>query len=111
MEASTFGQFLQHFETARVFAYLQSLDLQGMVKNPYFLIGSAAFALVCLWLRWRLLLVAIFSSVGFLWLLSYTLARGTTLDGGMSNDTLLIFVGGCTALVFLVIYVLFIRSE
>ena len=111
MDSSTFSQFLQNFETAKVFAYLQGLDLQQLLKNPFFLSGSAVVTLVCLWLRWRLLLVLIVSFFGFLWLLSYTLARGTSLEGGMSNATLLIFVGGCAALVFLVIYVLFIRNE
>jgi hypothetical protein len=111
MDSNSFSQFLQPFETNRVFAYLQSLDLQQLVTNPYFLSGSAIFALVCLWMRWRLLLVVTFSSVGFIWLLSYTLSRGTSLEGGMSNETLLLFVGGCTVLVFLVIYVLFIRND
>jgi hypothetical protein len=105
------SQFLENFETGRILAYLQNLELQQLVQSPYFLGGTAALAILCLLMRWRVLLGILLSISGFVWLLSYTLARDVSLEGGIGNETLLIFVGGGAALVFLVIYLLFIRGE
>jgi hypothetical protein len=104
-------EILQKFETSNVVAYLQSLNLQELIHHPYFLGGTAVLAVTCLLMRWRLLLATTLGICGFAWLLSYTLARDTSLEGGMGNDTLVIFVGGGAVLVFLVIYLLFIRGE
>jgi peptidoglycan/LPS O-acetylase OafA/YrhL len=104
-------EILQNFETSNIVAYLQSLDLQELIHNPYFLGGMAVLAVICLLMRWRLLLATVLGISGFVWLLSYTLARDTSLEGGMGNDTLAIFVAGGAGLVFLVIYLLFIRGE
>lgn len=111
MNFTSFMEFLQRFETARVVAYLQALDLQALIHNPYFLGGTATLAVIALLMRWRLLLVTILSISGFVWLLSYTLAQDTSLEGGMGNETLIVFVFGGTAIVFLAVYLLFIRSE
>jgi hypothetical protein len=48
---------------------------------------------------------------GFIYLLSYTLAQGTSLEGGMPTDALLVLIGGGSFLVFLAIYLLFIRND
>jgi hypothetical protein len=111
MSTNSFSKFLQNFETANVLAYLQSLELQQLVQSPYFLSGTVVLAIICLIMRWRVLLVAVLSISGFVWLLSYTMARGASLESGGGNETLLIFVGGGAVLVFLVIYLLFIRGE
>ena len=62
-------------------------------------------------MRWRLLLVLVMSITGFIYLLGYTLSKGTSLEGGMPGDSLMVLVGGGTFIVFLAIYLLFIRSE
>jgi len=111
MNRDSVTEFLRNFETGNVFAYLQSLELQQLVQSPYFLSGTVVLAILCLVMRWRLLLAAVLSISGFVWLLSYTLERGASLEGGGGNETLLIFVGGGALLVFLVIYLLFIRGE
>ena len=111
MNFTSFMEFLQRFETARVVAYLQALDLQALIHNPYFLGGTAFLAVLCLWMRWRVLLALLLSLSGFVWLLSYTLAQDTSLEGGVANDTLIVFVFGGTAIVFVAIYLLFIRSD
>jgi len=64
-----------------VVEYLQTLDLQELIHNPYFLGGTAALAIIALLMRWRVLLVTILSISGFIWLLSYTLAQDTSLEG------------------------------
>ncbi len=111
MNSTSFTDLLQRFETDRVIAFLQTLDLQELIQNPYFLGGTGALAIIALLMRWRLLLVTILSISGFVWLLSYTLAHDTSLEGGMTNSTLIVFVFGGAVIVFLAIYFLFIRGD
>lgn len=107
----TIIEFLQNFETAKVIAYLQEAEMQKVMKSPYFLGSAAVLAIVALIMRWRLLLVTVMSITGFVYLLTYTLEQGTSLEGGITNDTLMVFIGGGAVLVFLAIYLLFIRDE
>jgi peptidoglycan/LPS O-acetylase OafA/YrhL len=102
---------VQNFETTRVVAYLQALNLQELVHSPYFLGGTAALAIIALFMRWRMLLVTVLCLGSFAWLLSYTLGKDTSLQGGGGNDTLVVFVLGGGVIVFLAIYLLFIRGE
>ena len=111
MKITSFADLVEQFETSRVIAWLQALDLQALVHSPYFLSGTAALAIIALLLRWRMLLVTVLTISGFAWLLSYTLARDTSLEGGLGNDTLVVFVFGGAAIVFLAIYLLFIRGD
>lgn len=107
----TIIEFLQNFETTKVIAYLQEAEMQKVMKSPYFLGSAAVLAIVALIMRWRLLLVTVMSITGFVYLLTYTLEQGTSLEGGITNDTLMVFIGGGAVLVFLAIYLLFIRDE
>ncbi len=107
----TIFEFFRHFETARVVAWLGNLDLNELIHNRYFLGGTAALALIALFMRWRVLLTTLLAVAGFVALLSYTLQRGTGLEEGLRTDTLLIFVGGGVALIGAVIYFLFIRTD
>ena len=111
VDLSSFMGYLQQFETAKVLKYLETLNLQELMRNPYFLGGTGALGIVALLMRWRLLLVVILTITGFIALLSYTMEHGTSLEGGLASDSLLVFIGGGAVLVFLVIYLLFIRSE
>ena len=111
MNSDSVMDLLQRFETTKVIAYLQTLDLQELVHSPHFLAGTGALAVIALLLRWRMLLVTVLTISGFAWLLSYTLARDTSLEGGMASDTLMVFVFGGTAIVFVAIYLLFIRGD
>jgi hypothetical protein len=104
-------EFLQAFETARIIAQLQALNLQELVQNPYVLGGAGALAIIALVMRWRVLLVTILTISGFVWLLAYTLAQNTSIEGGAAQETLLVFVLGGAAIVFVAIYLLFIRGE
>ena len=104
-------EFLKQFETKRVMETLQTLDLQELIRNPYFLGSTGTLAIIAFLMRWRLLLTVILAITGFVALLAYTFEQGVSLEGGVGSDSLLIFVGGGAALVFLVIYLLFIRGE
>jgi hypothetical protein len=105
------AEFLQTFETKKVVAYLKEAELQELMKSPYFLVSAGALAIVSLIMRWRLLLVTVMTVTGFVYLLSYTLSQDTSLEGGIGNQTLLVFICGGTIIVFLAIYLLFIRND
>ena len=111
MNMASLAELLEDFETSKVIEFLAELDLERLVHNPYILGIIGGLALLCLWMRWRILLATLLSLSGFVWLLSYTLATDTSLEGGISNDTLLVFVGGGAALVFLAIYLMFVSGE
>jgi hypothetical protein len=104
-------EFLQNFETARVMAYLQKVDLKTVMEHPYFLAGMGAAAILAYVMHWRLLLVVVLTLTGFIYLLGYTLSQGTSLAGGLPTDSLMVLVGGGSVIVFLAIYLLFIRNE
>lgn len=111
VDFTSITEFLQRFETAKVIEYLKELDLQELMHNPYFLGGTGTLAVIAFLMRWRLLLVVILTIAGFVVLLSYILEQGTSMEGGLASDSLLIFVGGGALIVFLVIYLLFIRGN
>lgn len=111
MDLSAIMDFFAKFETSRVIAALEKLNLQELIHNPYFLGGTGTLAVIAFLMRWRLLLVVILTIAGFVALFSYTLEQGTSLEGGAANETLMVFIAGGTVIVFLVIYLLFIRGE
>ena len=111
MDWASVAELLKDFETNNVIAFLRDLDLQELIRDPFILGGIAALALLCLWMRWRLLLVTLLSLSGFVWLLSYTLAGNTSLEGGVGTENLTVFIIGGAAIVFLAIYLLFIRGD
>lgn len=104
-------EFLQKFETAKVMAYIQAMDLKEVMEHPYFLTGIGVTAVIAYIMHWRLLLVTVMTITGFIYLLSYTLSRGTSLENGLATDSLLVLVGGGAFIIFLAIYLLFVRSE
>ncbi|MGK2945226.1 MAG: hypothetical protein ACSLFC_10865 [Desulfuromonadales bacterium] len=111
MDFSPAIEFIKQFETARVMAYIQAMDLKQVMEHPYFLAGVAVTAVIAYLMQWRLLLVTVMTITGFIYLLSYTLSQGTSLEDGMPTDALMILVGGGSFIVFLAIYLLFIRSD
>lgn len=111
MDFSSVIEFLQKFETKKVMEYVQTMDLKTVMEHPYFLTGVGVTAVIAYLMRWRLLLVTVMAITGFIYLLGYTLSRGTSLDGGMPTDALVVLVGGGSFIVFLAIYLLFIRND
>lgn len=111
MALDTVFEMLENLETSRVIAFLQEADLLKLMHSPYFLGTAATLAILALVMRWRLLLATVTVITGFIYLLSYTLEQGTSLEGGMASDTLAVFIGGGALLIFLAIYLLFIRDE
>jgi len=103
--------FLKELSTENILGYMNDAKVGDLIHNPYFLIAMGVIAVISLIMKWRLLLVANLSVVGFAGLMSYTMEKGTSLDGGLTNDSLLIFIGVGAVIIGAVIYFLFIKSE
>lgn len=106
----TISEFMQRFRTDQLVATIQDLKLGDLIHNPWFLGSVLALAILALIMRWKVLLTTILGISGFVWLVNYTLERGTNLDSA-SNPTLLVFVGGGAVIIGLVIYLLFIKTD
>ena len=111
MDFSTVIEFFKQFETTKVMAYIQATNLNELMQHPYFLTAVGVAAVIAYLMRWRLLLVTVMSITGFIYLLSYTVAQGTSLEKGLPAESLAVLVGGGSFIVFLAIYLLFIRSD
>lgn len=111
MDFSSAIEFLQKFETTKLMATIQAMDLKTVMEHPYFLTGVGVTAVIALLMKWRLLLVCVMTITGFIYLLGYTLSQGTSLADGLPTDALMVLVGGGSFIVFLAIYLLFIRHE
>jgi len=111
MDFSTVIEFFKQFETTRVMTYIQTMELNELMQHPYFLTGVGIMAVIAYLMRWRLLLVTVMSITGFIYLLSYTVAQGTSLEKGLPAESLAVLIGGGSFIVFLAIYLLFIRSD
>ncbi|KIH76302.1 hypothetical protein SAMN05660860_00066 [Geoalkalibacter ferrihydriticus] len=110
MDWSGITEFFRHLRTDRILDTLRQWNLGELIATPWFLGSVLALALTAFFLRRRMLLAIILGAAGFAWLTSYTLERGTSLEGG-SNEGLLVFVGGGVVLVGVVLYLVFIRSD
>ncbi|MBE0500798.1 MAG: hypothetical protein IBX47_05080 [Desulfuromonadales bacterium] len=106
-----FLAFLRDFRTEEILRFIKESQISELINTPYFLGSVVIIILLCLLMKWRLLLATVVGLVGFAELLAYTTARDTSLSDGLGNETLIIFVGGGVTIVSLVIYLLFIRSE
>ena len=111
MDFSSAIEFLKQFETTKIMAYIQAMELNELMNHPYFLAGVGVTAVFAYLMRWRLLLVTVMSITGFIYLLSYTVSQGTSLEKGLPADSLAVLIGGGSFIVFLAIYLLFIRSD
>jgi hypothetical protein len=109
-----FDQFLatlRNFRTEEVLRFIKETQLSELMHTPYFLGVVAVILLVCLLLKWRFLLATTIALVGFAELLAYTVAQDTSLSDGMNSESLVVFIGGSAAILAVVIYILFIKSE
>jgi len=104
-------EFLKTLQTDQVLGYLEQAKIGDLIHHPYFIAVAGALAVICIIMKWRLLLTFEIIIVGFAELLNYSMSRGTNLDSGMGSESLLVFVGFGVVIVALAIYLLFIKSE
>ena len=111
MDFSSVIGFLKQFETAKIMAYIKAMDLKTVMEHPYFLAGVGVTAIIAFLMKWRLLLVVVIVITGFIYLLGYTLSKGVSMEGGMPTASLVVLIGGGAVIIFLAIYLLFIRND
>lgn len=110
MTFADFIQGLKNFDNERILAYLGQFDVGELIHNPWFLVTMGALALISLFMRWRALLATVLGTTGLAWLVSYTIEQGTEVTE-LSSKNLLIFAGGGICLLFVVIYLLFLKHD
>ena len=107
-----FFNILRNLRTEEIVRFFKDSQISELMHSPYFLGTVAVLIIVCLVMKWRLLLATVIGIVGFAELLAYTAAQETALDEtGIGNEALIVFIVGGIAIVSLVIYLLFIKSE
>lgn len=99
-------EWLKPLKTSMIIRYIADLNL---LHNRWFILGAVAFILICVWLKWHLLLSCTLSLTGFVALVYVVHSTGTDLE--RSSDSLFIFLGGGATLVFLFIYMVFMRGD
>jgi len=110
MDFTTILDLIKNTDTDQIFAYLKSINMMEIMRDPRVLIGIGVFAVIALIMRWRLLLATLLSVAGFAALINYTVDKGTKLEN-LGSENLMIFVGIGVMIVFAGIYLIFIKSE
>ncbi|MDD2557566.1 MAG: hypothetical protein RBR43_00335 [Desulfuromonadaceae bacterium] len=99
-------EWLKPLKTSMLIRYISDLDL---LHNSWFIAGAIFFIVICLLLKWRLLLSCTLTLTGLIALVYVVHSSGTDLEH--SSDSLFIFIGGGTVLVFLFVYFVFMRGD
>ena len=102
--------YLDYFRTDQVMQQLQDWNVGDLSTNPWFLGGFAAIILITYFIGWRAIAGFISGIGGFALVVSLAIGKGTGVDG-IAGGGLWIIVGGGAVVVFLFIYLLFIKSE
>lgn len=110
MTSVTFIDALKSMDTKSILAALGDMNIGDLIHNPWFLGTMGVLALIALLCKWRALLALIVGLTGLSWLISYTVRGGAELQG-LSNTNLFVFAAGGIVIIFVVIYLLFIRHD
>jgi len=103
-------QFMDNFRTDQVMQQLHDWNVSDLSTNPWFLGGFAIIILFTYFMGWRAIAGFISGIGGFALVVSLALGKGTGVEG-IASGGLWIIVGGGAVVVFLFIYLLFIKSE
>ncbi len=107
-----FFDVLRNMRTEEIVRFFKDSQIAELMHSPYFLGTVAVIIVICLVMKWRLLLATVIGIVGFAELLAYTASQETSLgETGIGNESLVVFIAGGVGIVSLVIYLLFIKSE
>ena len=102
--------YLQNFRTDQISQQLQDRGFDNLSTNPWFLGGFLALILITYFIGWRAIAGFISGVGGFILVVSLAISKGTGM-AGLSGGGLWILVGGGVVVVFLFIYLLFIKAE
>ncbi|RLB72417.1 MAG: hypothetical protein DRH06_03765 [Deltaproteobacteria bacterium] len=102
--------YLQNFRTDQLVQQLQDRGIDNLTTNPWFLGGILALILITYFMGWRAIAGFISGIGGFILVVSLAISKGTGM-AGLSGGGLWILVGGGVVVIFLFIYILFIKTE
>lgn len=102
---------LKMMDNEHVLEFIGQMEIDRYIHNPWFLAAMGALAILCLIFKWRLLLSTIVGVTGLAWLVSYTAQQAAGESIKLGSQNMLVFVGGGTAVIALMIYILFIKGE
>ncbi len=103
-------QYMENFRSDQVMQQLQDWNVTDLNSNPWFLGAFAAIILITYFIGWRAISGFISGIGGFALVLSFAFDKGTGVEG-IASGGLWILVGGGVVVVFLFIYLLFIKAE
>lgn len=104
-------EYLSQFSTANILAYLGQSNLGNLFYNPYFLGTMGILAVISLILKWNWMLMGVIVVTGCAGAMSFLAEKGTSLDGGLTDSGMLVFIGIGVVVIGALIYLLFIKSE
>lgn len=110
MNWESFKEFMAQFRTDQIMQQLEAWNVGELSTNPWFLGGFAVAVLLTYFLGMRAISAFIVGIGGFALAMSWTVARGTGLQG-IESGGIYVIVGGGAIAVGLFIYLLFIKSE
>lgn len=93
-------------KTEQIIDYAYELDL---LHNVWFILGAVLFVAVSLYMKWTLLLSTTLSLTALITIATLVSDRGTNLD--KSSDGIFMFIGGGAAVMFFLIYMIFMRGD
>lgn len=104
MEQAT--DWAQALQTQQIIGYINELNL---LHNPWFIGGAVLFVIICLFMKWKLLLTSTVTIVALITLTTLVSAQGT--DVSKSGDGIFMFLGGGAAIMFFFLYMTFMRGD
>jgi hypothetical protein len=110
VDFSSVVEFLQRFETSRVIATVRDLDLATLLHNPWLLGSIILLTVIALVLRWRLLLITLFSVAGLAGLITYALEQNKT-GSDLNTEAVVVFIVIGAMIMGAAIYFLFISGD
>lgn len=110
MTWTEFLGYLENFRTDKVVEQLAAWNVGDLGSNPYVLAGFAVVIAITYFLGWKTFSAFIVGIGGFALAVSYGVKQGTGVEG-IAGGGATVMVGAGVVVVFLFIYLLFIKSE
>ena len=98
--------WMHMLETKQIINCVYELDL---LHNVRFILGAVLFIAVSLYMRWHLLLTTTLSLTALITIATMVTEQGTDLE--KSSDGIFMFIGGGAAVMFFLIYMIFMRGD
>jgi len=110
MTWTEFLGYLDNFRTDKVIEQLAAWNVGDLSSNPYVLASLAVVIAITYFLGWKTFSAFIVGIGGFALAISYGVKQGTGVEG-IAGGGATVMIGAGVVVVFLFIYLLFIKSE